>query len=279
MRNIFNFILKQYFFFLFLILEVIAFGLIIQNHYYQRSFFVNSANAVAGNIFRSYSNLNSYFSLKYTNAELTKEISELKNYTRNSFLVNDRQVFLVRDTVYKKQFSYINAKIINNSVYNRNNYITLDKGRKQGIEPDMGIITNNGVIGIVTNVSNNFASAISILHNSTQISARHKNSRHLGTLLWEGYDYKHTTMLYIPPHVNINIGDTIETSGYSHIFPEGIPIGIISDFGIKKGENFYSIKVELFVDLNKLEYVNVVKNLMKEEQITLEQSSKINDPL
>ncbi len=276
MRNIFNFIIKQQFFFLFLLLEVIAFVLIVQNQYYQRSLFMNTANVFTGNIYQSYSNLRSYLTLRQTNQILSEEITALKGYTRNSYLINDRNIFQYRDTVFQKQYTYLNAKVIKNSVYDRNNHITLDKGRKQGIEPDMGIITYNGVIGIITNVSNNFSTAISLLHGNSMISARHKNSRHLGTLIWEGYNYRKTTFIHLPPHVTINIGDTIETSGYSHVFPENIPIGIISDFEVKKGDNFYTIDIDLFVDFNSIEYVSIVKNLLKDEQLILETNSKIN---
>lgn len=277
MRNIINFIRRHYFFFVFLLLEIIAFVLIFQNHNYHRTFFVNSANAFAGNIYRQYSGLRNYFKLRQINEQLIDEITELRHYTRNSFLVNDKQVFQFRDTVYQRQFTYINARIINNSVMNRSNYITLNKGQKHGIEPDMGIITKNGVMGIVINVTDNFSSAMSFLHPGSRISVRHKKNRNLGTLFWEGYNYKKATLIHIPPHVELNVGDTIETSGYSHIFPEGIQLGTIADYKINKGENFYTIDIDLFVDFNKVEYVNVVKNLFIEELNILEETEEMNN--
>ena len=274
MRNIINFIKRQYFFFLFLLLQVIAFTLIFQNHYYQRSFVINSANAVSGRFYESYARITDYLRLKQINEQLAEEIAQLRHYTKNSFLVNDRQSFTFRDTTYTRQFEYINAKVINNSVFDRSNYLTLNKGSRHGIEPDMGIITSNGVIGIITNVSDNFSSAMSLLHPGVRVSTRHKKSGHLGTLLWEGYDYRNTTMLYIPPHVELNLGDTIETSGFSHLFPESVPIGSITDFHVSRGENFYSVKVNLFEDFNRLNHVSVVKNLMKEELQILEEDSR-----
>ncbi len=274
MRNIINFIKRQHFFFLFLLLQIIAFILIFQNHNYQRSFFVNSANNFAGSIYQSYSGMTEYLRLKQINEQLAEEINNLRHYTENSFLVNDKHVFTHHDTLYKRQFLYINAKVINNSVFNRSNYITLNKGRAHGVKPDMGIITNNGIVGIITNVSENFSSAMSFLHAGVKISARHKNSRHLGTLQWDGYNYRKATMLYIPPHVSLNKGDTIVSSGYSLIFPENIPIGTISDYHISKGENFYSVSIDLFLDYNNIEYVSIVKNLMKEERQALEEKSQ-----
>ena len=274
MRNIINFIKRQYFFFLFLLLQVIAFTLIFQNHSYHRSFVINSTNAVSGRFYESYAGITDYLRLKQINEQLAEEIAQLRHYTKNSFLINDRHTFTFRDTLYQRQFEYINAKVINNSVFDRSNYITLNKGRKHGVEPDMGIITSSGVIGIITNVSDNYSSAMSLLHPGVKVSARHKISRHLGTLLWEGYDYRNATMLYIPPHVELNVGDTIETSGVSYLFPEKIPIGSIADFHVSRGENYYSIKVNLFEDFNKIEYVSIVKNLMKEEVQILEDDSR-----
>ncbi|MFW5793263.1 MAG: rod shape-determining protein MreC [Bacteroidota bacterium] len=278
MRNIINFIQKQYFFFIFLLLEIIAFILIFQNHFYHRTFFVNSANTIAGNIYESYSGAIDYFHLKKINKQLMKENTALRHYSRNSFLINDRHVFHFQDTLYQKQYTYINARVISNSVYNRSNNITLNKGSNHGIEPDMGIITHNGVIGIVLNVSDNFSSAMSLLHPGMKVSVRHKKNRNLGTLFWEGYNYKKATLTHIPPHVKLNIGDTIVTSGYSHIFPENINIGTVSDFEVNKGDNFYTIEVDLFTDFNKIEYVNVVKNLFYEELKEVEDPVLFENP-
>jgi len=143
--------------------------------------------------------------------------------------------------------------------------MTLNKGRLHGIRPDMGVIGPNGVIGIVKDVSGNFSSIMSLLHSEMQISAKIKKNNHLGTIIWEGFDHTKVTMLYIPPHVELERGDTIITSGFSQIFPEGIAIGEIDDFEVRRGDNFYTIDIKLFTDFNKLEYVQVVQNIFREE--------------
>jgi rod shape-determining protein MreC len=274
MRNLFNFIARHYFFFLFVALQVVAFAMIFQNNYYQRSAFVNSSNYLAGNVYELRSNISSYFNLKQVNQQLVRENAILLESIPGTFLKTDQQVFTLSDSQYRTQFSYYNAKVINNSVRNRNNYMTLNKGRIHGIKPDMGVITPQGVIGIVKEVSGNFSSVISFLHSDVQISAKIKKNDQLGTVLWEGYDYKNATMLYIPPHVQLNKGDTIVTSGFSSIFPEGIMIGTIADYEIRRGDNFFTIDVELSVDFNQINFVYIVKNIYKEELMKLEESTQ-----
>ncbi len=273
MRNLISYIIKNYFFFLFLFLQVVSFVLIVQNHQHHRSFFFNSSNYIVGSIYQMNNNIARYFSLSKTNRQLAKENNELLSQIQGSFLKTDQQVFTFRDTLYQKHFSYINARVINNSVTNRNNYITLNKGRKHGVKPDMGVITAHGVIGIVRKVSRNFSTAISLLHSDSQISARIKKNNHLGTLIWEGYDYKKATMLYIPTHLDLSVGDTIVTSGFSQIFPTDIFLGTIADFEIRRGDNFYTLEVDLATDFNSLDYVNVVNNIFGEELESLESST------
>jgi rod shape-determining protein MreC len=265
MRNLINFITRHYFFFLFALLQVVAMMLIVQNNTYHRSFFINSSNYIAGNIYRMQSGITQYFSLRSINEQLMEENTRLRSQIPGTYLTTDQNVFTFRDTLHQRQFQYINARVINNSVRNRNNHMTLNKGRLHGIRPDMGVIGSNGVLGIVKDVSGNFSSVISLLHSDMQISAKIKKNNHLGTILWEGFDHRKVTMLYIPPHVELEKGDTIITSGFSQIFPEGIAIGVIDEFEVRRGDNFYTIYIELLTDFNKLEYVHVVQNIFRDE--------------
>jgi len=274
MRNLFNFIARHYFFFLFVALQVVAFAMIFQNNYYQRSAFVNSSNYLAANIYELRSNISNYFKLKQINNQLARENTILLESIPSTFLKTDQQVFTLSDRQYRKQFSYYNARVINNSVRNRNNYITLNKGSMHGIKPDMGVITPQGVIGIVKEVSGNFSSVISFLHSDVQISAKVKKNEQLGTVLWEGFNYQKATMLYIPPHVELSKGDTIVTSGFSSIFPEGIMIGTIADYEIRRGDNFFTIDVDLSVDFNQINFVYVVRNIYQEELTELQNSTQ-----
>jgi rod shape-determining protein MreC len=171
----------------------------------------------------------------------------------------------VNDTIYSQQYRYISAKVISNSVNKRNNYLILNKGYRQGADKEMAVITPQGVVGIVKEASENFCSVLSMLHSQTHISAKIKKYNQNGTVIWGGTDQYYGTLKDIPGHVLINIGDTIVTSGYSSIFPEGVVIGTIADYSLIEGNNFYLIKIKFSVDYNQLVYVEVVTNLLKGE--------------
>ncbi len=270
MRNLFTFLLKNYFFFLFLFLEIIASVLIINNNYYQRSVVINATNEFTGSVKSIFSDVTEYFSLRKTNLALSEENAILHKVTQKSYIITDRNTYLIDDTVYKQQYTYEGARVISNSVNKRNNYLMLNKGAADGINKDMAVISPKGIVGIIRDVSKDFSSVISVLHKDTKISAKIKKNNHVGTLIWKDMDYRKAYLLDIPTHVKLALGDTIITSGYSHIFPEGIMIGIIENYNILEGENFYTIKLEFSEDYNSLDYVYIVNNLMKNEQTQLE---------
>ncbi len=265
MRNLLNFIARYYFVFTFLFLEVISFLLIAHTHNHQQTYFLHSGNAISGFFLNKAENITSYLALKQTNEILAKENARMLHMVNSSFEKKDTMVFYQKDTMLIRRFTFLNAKVINNSVTRRNNFITLNKGYHDGIENDMGVITLNGVVGIVKNVSRNYSSVISFLHQDMQISVRIKKNDHIGTLTWEGGDYRKASMAYIPSHVELQPGDTIITSGFSRMFPEGIFIGTINDFEIRRGENFFTAGIDLALDFNTLSHVYVVNDLMAEE--------------
>lgn len=269
MRNIISLLIKHNSFFLFILIEILSSSLIFNNNYYQKSYFISSTNNITGSIFDAYSNISDYFQLKKTNKSLAEENAELLNLKKNSFLIKEKI-----DSTYYQQYLYIPAKIISNTVNKRNNYLMLDKGKNSGIKKDMGVVCKNGIIGIVKEVSNNFSSVISLLHSKLKISIAIKKNNQIGTLSWDGKNYKKGVLNYIPSHVNISVGDTIVTSGYSFVFPKGIPIGKISNFQINKGENFYTINIDFFIDFNKISYVFIANNILKEEQLNLQSKSQ-----
>ncbi len=274
MKRIFLFIWKNYFFFLFVILEFLAFTLMFQSNHFHRAKFVSSSNAMAASITGTVNNITDYFRLKKINKELAKEIAELRSRDYDSFKKLDKLFYEINDTLYRQKYSFVSAKVINNSVNRRNNYLTLNKGALHGIKPEMGVITNNGIVGIVKNVSNNYSSVISILHKDTKISVKIKKNGYVGSLAWDGMDYRTGTLQDIPSHVELSEGDTIITSGYSAIFPEGIMVGKIVDYVLSEGDSFFTIEVKFTEDYKNLSYVYVVRNLLKYEQKELEETSR-----
>ncbi len=274
MRALIKFLLKYYYFLLFIVLEFFSLFLVIENNNYQKTLFLNSANVVSGNIYKSINNLTSYLNLRRTNEELAAENTRIYNTLKESYKSNKVSLTEIYDSTYLQQYKVTLAQVINNSVNRQNNYLTIDKGLKQGISPEMAVVSPTGIVGIVKNVSNNFASVISLLNTNLHISAMIKKNGYFGSLIWDGKNNKETTLKDIPNHVKINIGDTIITSGYSTIFPKGKLIGVISDFKQEEGGNFYIIKVKLSTNFNNISYVYVIGNLLKQEQKKLEKTSE-----
>ncbi len=275
MRSLFLFILRNYFLFLFLLLEAFCIYLVVQNNYYQRANFINSSNGISANILAASHDVNQYFLLKDANEKLLKENAELRGKTLASFsvLVNDE--YTVKDTTYHQKYTFTSAKVVKNSTNLRNNYLTLDKGSKQGIKNNMSVITSSGVVGQVKDVSANFCTVMSLLNSKTTISSKIKKDGSYGPLMWDvSDDYSIATLHDIPTHVRLITGDTIVTSAYSTTFPENIMIGTVESFVQKTGEFFYTVKVKLSTDFKKLSHVYIVNNILKEEQEELEKKSE-----
>lgn len=270
MHNLWKLIKKYHYFLLFIVLEVIALFLVVHKQQYQQSLVLHSANVVSAKVYDLSSQLTSYFALKDVNKALLEEYEQLLNKKPVNFLTPDTNLYIGQDSLSLRKYAYMHAEVINNSIIRRNNYITLNKGYNHGIQPDMGVITPNGVAGIIIQVSKNFSVAMSLLHSDMLVSAKIMNSNQLGSLSWDGIDYRVASMTYIPPHLELNLGDSIVTSGFSTVFPENIFIGTISDWEIRRGENFITAGIKLALDFNQLSYVYIVKNLFRDELDELE---------
>jgi rod shape-determining protein MreC len=269
MRNLLNFLLKYNNLIVFLLLEGIALYLLTTDNNYHNSRMVKSIQGVTRGMDERISNIRSYMSLREINSELASENSILRNSIELLKKREDDRFVSVTDSVLGQQYRFSAAKVINNSVNNQKNFFTIDKGSRQGIRVDMAVTNGRDVAGVVVGCSENFSVAISLLNLDFRLSARIKSNGYFGSLSWDGRNYRYAMLSEIPQHININIGDTIETTGFSSVFPEGIPIGLISNFK-KSGSDFYNIIVELFTDFKKLHYVNIIGNLKRSEQLKLE---------
>lgn len=274
MRNILVFIIRYHFVLLFFVLEFLSITLLVNSTYYQSSAILKTGSRFTGRFYTSISNATDYLKLRITNDQLARENAMLRQMKGVSFLKNDTSSFWVQDTLYKQQYQYIVSKVVLNTVGKRNNYIMLDKGSRSGIQKDMAVITSNGIVGTVVNVSENFSWVMSMLNKHTRVSGRIIKNNQMGTIVWNGIDHLYGTLTDIPAHVKITKGDTIVSSGYSYIFPAGLMIGTITDFRVEQGDHFYTIPFKFSVDFNALQYVYVVKNLMKDEQESLEKSTE-----
>jgi rod shape-determining protein MreC len=226
---------------------------------------------LTGYIYQRYDKVMKYSALATISDSMAEEnarlYARLGNAKFSDYLVRDS--VLVKDSLnkIKQQYTYIAASVISNSIALPNNYLTLNRGRRHGIQPGMGVITAKGVIGIVRNVSENFSEVMSILHQQSKTSASLKKTNYFGTMRWRDPSNILTMSLEtLPKHAEIHEGDTVQTSGYSYIFPEGIPIGKVDHYQVEPGSNYYSAQITLFEDLAHLRYVFVVNNLMLKEQ-------------
>jgi len=272
MRNLLRFIIRYHFFFLFILLETVSVILIVQHNNYQRAQFINFTKSFQGSFYEAFGGIREYLSLRQTNRYLYMENTLLRN--RMDRLLRNREIRQAGgyDSIPHRQFSYIPARVINNSVNKQFNFITLNKGSHHGIEPEMAVIAPNGVVGVVYATSGNYATVIPMVNRNFRLSAKILKNGYFGSLSWAGSGYQEAILEEIPFHVEIQPGDTIVTSGYSAIFPEGIMVGTIHEFEAREG-NFYTITVDIAVDYKNLLYVTVIRNLLREEQRELERIS------
>ena len=275
MRNLLIFITKYNAFFLFVIFEVCSLFIYINYNSFQKAAFINSSNNITGNLYARVDEFYGYLSLKDVNDSLAHEnASRLRNGLKSSFYADSVVKHKVTDTIYKQQYEYIVAKVINNSVNRSNNYITINRGSRQGIAKGMGVICNLGIVGKVVYVSDHFAVIQSLLHKDSQFSAMLSKEKEIGYIEWTDDLDPHKGLLKdVSNNASPKLGELVVTSGYS-LFPEGIPIGRISSLHTKGGGFSLNMEVTLAVDFSKLQYVDVVNNKLAKEQVGLEAQEK-----
>lgn len=274
MRNLILFLTRNYYIILFLFLESLSIFLVIQNNHFQRAEFLNSSNVISGNIYEVYSGITDYFGLKVENKKLAEENVRLRNQLRESFSLEKKSALIYRDSLRQKQYEWIVAKVVNNSTNLRKNYLTLNAGKNQGVKKEMAVICSYGIVGIVREVSDNFSSVMSVLNENTRIPVAIQKFGENSILIWSGEDEWHAKMERIPSHLELAKGDTIATSSYSSIFPEGIKVGTIEEIEKVPGKTFVDVTIKLSTDFNRLSYVYVINNRMKEEQTILEKATQ-----
>ncbi len=269
MRSLLRFIQRYYNLLLFLLLEAVAVSLIIQGTSFQRSRLVSLNRQVSGYIYGKVDGVREYFHLKEINRQLYGENLDLRNRLDGLHQRLDSSLVI---TVAKeeRQYDYVPAKVVHNSVYKQYNYITIDRGEKDGVFRDMGVISESGLVGIVMATSRNFATVIPVINRDFRLSVKIESNNYSGILRWEGDSPRYAILSEIPFHVGISEGDTIVTSGFSAIFPEGIEAGIIDSYVLESG-NFYDIRIRLFTRFQSLFHVNVIRNHRQVEQLHLEE--------
>lgn len=272
MRNLIIFIRRYFNFFLFLVILIFCLSLVLRRNDYQRTSFINSANSVSGYFFRKYNNIQYYFHLKKVNDSLASLNASLLNQLPVDFASPDTTSAVQTDTAGKRQYRYLPAEVINNSVNGLMNYITLYRGSDQGVETGMGVVGPQGIVGIVRRVSPHYAVVMSLLHKDMSISAKLLNTGNFGTVKWKpGSSGPFYGILKdIPKNVAVHRGDSVMTSGYSAIFPPGLLVGYIEKVNELSASNFYEISIRFATNFRSLQYVYVIENFKAKEQHDVE---------
>lgn len=268
MRNILNFILKYSRWFVFVIYASISIILLVVNKNYQQSIYLTSANVVTGSVYETWSAVTGYFHLKSINESLQARNAELQNEVLNlSSRLREYQAAL-SDTIPTptgERFDYVAAGVVNNNTHHPLNYFTINRGARDGVATGMGVVDQNGVVGIVNVAGPKMARVISLLNEKQHFSVKIKGTTFVGSFWWKGGDPNIGYVEEIPRHATYQIGDTIVTSGYSTAFPEGIPVGVIVSKVNARDNSFFTFRIRLASDFRTINAVRVIKDIYKAE--------------
>lgn len=282
MSELLKFFVKYSSWFLFALYIVAGCVLLFSTNPFQHHVYLSSANIVSSGVYRAANSVTSYFSLRDINEDLQRrnsdlelEIYHLKDVIRNY----QEQVHADTMTVDSAltRYHFLIAHVINNSINRSHNYITIEKGRLDGVEPEMGVIDQNGIVGIVNVVGDHTARLISVLNPYLRLSCKVKGEQQVGSLVWDGKNPGEAILEELPKHAKFIKGDTIVTSGYSSVLPEGVPVGTILSGTRDREDNFYTLRVKLFTDFSTLSTVRVIRDNMKEELTTVEKEPEIKN--
>ncbi len=279
MRKLISFLINYSPIFVYAFYLVICFVLLFKFNPYQQSVFFSSANEMAGRFYIMTSGITGYFGLQEINRDLQKqngnlEMELIRLRDEVSRLSGDSLLVRTSADSSLSRYDFQIAQVINNSVFKTHNYITLNKGRKDGIHSEMGVIDQNGIVGIVNVVSDHYAVAISLLNPKLRLSCKVKGSNYFGSLVWDGKDPRFAVLEELPRHVKFVKGDTIVTSGYSSVFPEGLMVGTVDGFSKQRNDNFYALTVKLSTDFFRLNDVRILDDKGQKERRILEMEAK-----
>lgn len=257
---------------LFILLQAISFLFIVGgSNSFHRSSFASSSNRVSGFVYSITSDVSGYFHLEKENDQLVQENNKLKSMLVDNQIVVGISYVKVNDTFYHQQYEFLPAKVINNSINNQQNFITINVGSEHHVEPNMAVIGTHGVVGKTVAVSSSYATVKPVINKNFQMTARHQGSKKFGKLIWEDDYYYSATVIDVPSSVTIEIGDIFETRGDDGLFPEGVMIGTVTEVIPIEGETYQNVKLKLIEDFGSLYNVSVIKNHKSKEQLELEQ--------
>lgn len=261
-------------FLLFFGLEAVCMYLVVNFNSAQQAIFMESWTLYTGRVMERYNAVYNYIGLKEENRLLREELARLRGEAPTTQAVDTAQVDSLANSVDSiHRYVFTPATIINKSPLGNYNTVVIDRGRFSGVDMHQGVVSLKGIVGMVIAVSNRHARVMTLLNRNTQISAGIKHKNYFGSLVWRGTDARYMNLEAIPEYALIAEKDTVVTTGYSNMFPEGIPIGVIEELELKEGDNNYTIKVDLFENIYNLRYVYVVRDQFKGDLEMLNQAN------
>jgi len=255
-QQIIFFFIRNKNFLLFALLFFISFALTLNSHSYHKSKLVTSANFLSGSLYSIKSNITNYFDLRKQNNILAEENKRLRTLLENGEILTSE--INIDSIPLDSKYTFVTATVINNGYSKTKNYLTLNQGWSDSLKVDMGVISSQGVVGMINSVSKNYASVQSILNTNSQVVAKFKKSNHFGTLIWDGKRPNIVQLIEIPRLAPVAIGDTIVTDGKSTIFPPNIMIGTVQGFNREENDDYYNINIQLFTDMTSIKHVYIV---------------------
>lgn len=271
MRDLFRFLFRIRETLLFLALMVIALVLLYNGNAHHRAQAFSSTNVIVGNLYTWRKDITDYANLKEVNRRLAKENAAWRSRHESAYTPVEELFVRINDTIYRQDYSYLSAKVVNSTWHKQRNFLTLDRGATTGVREEMGVIGPDGIIGVVREVSPHFASVISILSPTIRTSVSIRRTGHFGLLYWNTNDPRTASVIDIPKHARLVVGDTVETRGADGTFPAGIPVGVVEEIGSEPGKSYQDITIRLTEDLTRSGFVYLVKDLQRAERDTLQQ--------
>lgn len=279
MRNVFLFIRKYSNFLFFLVLQIIALSFLFRYNKYHEAVFMNSAGEITGSLDQRYSTIEYYFKLKKINDQLAAENVRLNQQLKENYEQPDESGKPVMDTIRVdsllqiQKYTWLGARVVGSNVSMQTNFITIHRGSSQGVQPNMGVVSPMGIVGTVVNVSQNFASVMTLLHRQYKVVVKLKKGGDRGTVEWDGISPSYVTLKDIPKSAKVEKGDSVVTSPTSSLFPGNIMVGTVAEISDDKSSNFYTLKLKPATNFFNIEYVYVISNSQLVEQRRMEDST------
>lgn len=274
MKNLFLFFNKIKFFLFFVVLQLVVFKIIVSNSSYQQANILNSSASVAGWFYAQKQAVSNYFGLREDNKVLANQNALLKQESFHNYTILSNNEVLINNEKYAKQYLFQPAIVIQNSTRRRKNMLTLNVGKSKNVSSEMGVISPEGIVGFTRDVSEHYATVISLMNTDLSVPVMPLNDSCKGVLFWDKKDrINQVSVKGIPNYFKMKKGDTIVTQGGSGFFPKGEMVGIVTNVLPQAGSNNLLLKLKTAVDFNAINHVFVVKNIYKKELDSLQISN------